>query len=537
MGTSQEGQFTDNSTPTNPGIDDFLAQTGIDPSTVGDYQAKARIYTIADENGDAAAKIPVCYQTDYRFRGKSLAMLSRHEYFALVATKQKPKTISNAKESGPGRKNSGIFEFDKGHPLHATHVQHLRSKQKTIIFSGRQPPHPGPPPTQDTSSTVTRNGSSLFHAQQCAWRRKANKFAMYWLVALRPEPNVCSSDHTTHPSYTWEALCQWISQLETCDKLISKFRLNALTNAVYGMHSDRRARTMMSAFRMRNRTIWSDEEKQNAKEWFGQTNNQSRSSHNSEEDLLHSGLFATGDDPLPLNEENKCRKDVQCSIDLHNALDSLFPLPDAFTNGEHAGDTDGQQRPHNTVSKIPRLNFQLPHIVQHKSRSITGVGPDDIISEMNAAVDDGGTTSDDDAVDTDDDSSVNSNPQPQPDLSTIIDRRLAGFEFAREQLQVVNKVRSYLESLGPHFNRNPTAPEQLRLLVTGMPGTGKSFVIKRVCDLVNWLDSGHVATMAYNGIAAVNIDGATLCSLLSISRPEKGAKSIQKLSNTRIIPG
>jgi hypothetical protein len=70
-----------------------------------------------------------------------------------------------------------------------------------------------------------------------------------------------------------------------------------------------------------------------------------------------------------------------------------------------------------------------------------------------------------------------------------------------------------------------------------MPGTGKSFVIDRICDLAKWLKTGYIATAAYNGIAAVNIDGVTLCSLLSINPQSKNKdnETLKPLTNTEKI--
>ena len=129
----------------------FLSQTDIDPSSIGDYTAKARLCNVPSHDSDKPTKVPVCYQTDYRFRGKELSMLSRHEYYALISIKEKGKKKKTTPRTD-GRKPNATFEFDKGHPLHNSHVQYLRSKQPVIIFNGKQPPHPGPPPQPDDSN-------------------------------------------------------------------------------------------------------------------------------------------------------------------------------------------------------------------------------------------------------------------------------------------------------------------------------------------------------------------------------------------------
>ena len=64
-----------------------------------------------------------------------------------------------------------------------------------------------------------------------------------------------------------------------------------------------------------------------------------------------------------------------------------------------------------------------------------------------------------------------------------------------------------------------------------MPGTGKSYVIAQMVLMGHLFASGHIATMAYNGIASVNIDGRTLCSALSI--PTR--KAFHPLSSSVLI--
>ena len=54
------------------------------------------------------------------------------------------------------------------------------------------------------------------------------------------------------------------------------------------------------------------------------------------------------------------------------------------------------------------------------------------------------------------------------------------------------------------------------LLITGDPGSGKSFAVDTICEIISILEVGTPAATSYNGIAAVNVDGSTICSMWSI---------------------
>lgn len=94
-----------------------------------EYCGKCAIYT-----QDEVVKTPVPYLLHYRLRGKSLKNINRYEYSALVGIVKK----QDSNDSGRGRKRRSTFEFDEGHPLHATHCQVIRLKFKTPILIGKK---------------------------------------------------------------------------------------------------------------------------------------------------------------------------------------------------------------------------------------------------------------------------------------------------------------------------------------------------------------------------------------------------------------
>jgi hypothetical protein len=105
---------------------------------------------------------------------------------------------------------------------------------------------------------------------------------------------------------------------------------------------------------------------------------------------------------------------------------------------------------------------------------------------------------------------------------------LAKLDFSPQQERIILKVKEYLEAVvAARNNPHLQIPTPFKIILTGGPGTGKSFVIETICDLVKWLKIGKVTTSSWNGIAVVNIDGSTLCSLLNIRPTDRKASSVE----------
>ena len=105
----------------------------------------------------------------------------------------------------------------------------------------------------------------------------------------------------------------------------------------------------------------------------------------------------------------------------------------------------------------------------------------------------------------------------------VINRILVGFFWPLHKQGITNRSGNNLVS---QFwgNKEIQAP---RLLITGDPGSGKSYVIETIQHLASLMSLGHVATCSYNGIAAVNIDGNTICTLFKINDRSTSGKHWQ----------
>jgi hypothetical protein len=277
----------------------------VDLALIGEFFGKAPLYNVVDKEKGTLMKVPVSYETHYRLRGKELSCLSHHEYSALIGLREKKTGLK--KKSSPsvneeddlgeeaeendrdnrrnpsrnnslfedecedasadceqengeetkkkGRQKARLFPFGIGHPLRGKYVQFLKSKQPTLIFTGKaRPRHPGPPPDEPEGRQIHLATRQLRDEHQ-GWKSKADKYAMCYLVAFRPEETRhCANNHNELlPLHTWEALCDWISELESDERLICKARLAALVNHVCYHATKTSQRKMMSAFRMRNK--------------------------------------------------------------------------------------------------------------------------------------------------------------------------------------------------------------------------------------------------------------------------------------------
>jgi hypothetical protein len=102
------------------------------------------------------------------------------------------------------------------------------------------------------------------------WQKKADTFAKYYLCNFRPLENVYSGEHNVcNPDdFTWDALCTWVQSMESSPRLVDRLRVAAMFNHIYGFRSKSEHSNVLNAYRMRERTMWSDEQKAENKEIY-----------------------------------------------------------------------------------------------------------------------------------------------------------------------------------------------------------------------------------------------------------------------------
>jgi hypothetical protein len=208
-----------------------------------------KVYTIEKteegEGDDIKQAIPLV--ANYSNRGLSLANFSRSEYDALIQIKGRRSKLDT---DNSFHIRSEQFLFFEGFEPYAYYAQFLRAKQRTLIYYGKGPKHPGNKPSTKKTGKQFKN-----------WERKADIFAKYYLIAYRPETECYNGNQQSTLLYNWDALQSWVKELQEDSCILSKFRLQAFYNRLHALDADYKTKIITTMYRARNRTIWSDEQK------------------------------------------------------------------------------------------------------------------------------------------------------------------------------------------------------------------------------------------------------------------------------------
>ena len=144
--------------------------------------------------------------------------------------------------------------------------------------------------------------------------------------------------------------------MEDSDTLIAKHRLAALWNAIFGTYSRNLSTTMMSQFRMRNRTMWSTEQNDNAQQYF-QSQNATYIKNYIQDDLIYQDMYKKHDD-LTHRQLDQCKKDHRYAQELAHTLNNLFPQ------------SDPPQMQHPSNTNAPPTKLEMVHEIRKRIRSI-----------------------------------------------------------------------------------------------------------------------------------------------------------------------
>ena len=499
------------------------------------------------------ASIPVHYPTHWFNRGKALRNITAAEYFACFEIKRLPKTTTTTTnkslQKDPGRPENKVFRFHKTHPLHHTHGQFLRSKQRTLIVSGQSPKRPGDPP-QHPGAGATKFELAEFKKERNQWLTKANAFAFHHMTLYLPQPDMFGDKLPRDLSFTWDTFCATIELMEQSPLLIDRLRLAHMFRSIDGVPSNYKMRTLLDNYRRRSATWWTEEERQEASTMFG----------------VGARARCEDDETLEMSEIDKIYSDKTIKDTLHEnrfCSDQLRTIKSMFLPTQHEDQPSNITDPPEPSSQT-RASHRPTEPTDPKSFcNLDTALPQDIEEVANVISKqkfDPHSVNDDNKADTevshhdvtDNNNGTRPKKSPKPGAykrnrdgqllapAVALDAYIQTRDLKTGQAHVVRHFADHFLRLHRFkqtherldfemLNRQTESPA---VLLTGDPGSGKSYVIETIQAMANLLQLGTVASASYNGMAAVNIDGSTVCRLFSVS--EKGQTSKHTLPSTAI---
>lgn len=476
----------------------------------------ASCYQVGDDDESLAATVfqsgkerkAVMQHIHYAYRGEHLRHYSLYEYAALIAISPQKKEeqpvseneYSNESESThlitPGRTKNGTFEFHKHHPLFLTHCQQLRSKTKIPVLL-RQPPKP--PPSKPDKLTEE-------------WRFAARQFAQYILILFRP----WEEDEGTLPGdLSWTSLCKFMEDLEFGDDRMGPTPLETvrrrwIENVSYGMLLSRYFPTVPNIlilfskilFFMKGLRVTTEEKivnqihRNRAATRWGKDNYSTN--FGNENDYTNNGEQTSS----VIEDEAKIIIDEMHAESTCGNLGSLIN----HKKDRYIRDTEETlrqvTRPLFVRSNAPQKNMPIStKMVTRRNfpgEPIPSVIYEKLISKMPS-----------DGEHCDDDVFLLGPTHPDTSAPKIfLDDCYKGLN--KEQTSVMNLCLGYLKEKKSSFSGRKAAPDPFRLLVHGGPGTGKSFLARRMVQAAESLNF-KVVSMALTGIAAGLLPGGDTC--------------------------
>ena len=447
--------------------------TSIAPEMFSSF-GPARTFVVDQQQSKKKVAVPYTYH--YRFRGELLKHLNRFEYQALViiCDRDKKKDPDTPRLTNMGRPKTPVFPFGTGHPLQGSHVQCLRSKQTTLICSGKAPKPPGNKPADDVSTKARER-----------WQVKASAFAKYYLVMFRVLDSVYDSTCSDTADYDWDTFTVWKNSMEQDPSLIARFRLQSMYNHMWGLYTPFKSKKLLSKYRSRSRTIWSQEQHDRfaTEQWLENAARDADNEQTEEE-------FQRDHDRLSTRSITAIKK---------TTLDDRAQLAQLQHSTKSLLDT--------FAANITTPNLHLPRIPYSTRANSHDIYEGDICP-LDIAVlhDDIHRHS----------NKVEEEPEQEaepPDVSRAAHASNDLSDHIQEtRSRLTGKQASIFDAYVAGFADAAKMPKNV--LVTGAPGTGKTFLINAIRSLGHHASTtGDVISTSYNGIAAIAAGGNTICGL------------------------
>ena len=432
----------------------------------GDY-GTAKIFSMGQDEETGKERFhAISYPELYRYRGRELKGLNRLEYCALVSIVPKKKNEKNRR-----------FEFGLGldEKIGSKYCQMLKSRQCTPKLFCKLPPHPGEKPSDPKK------------ARQ--WEKKAEKFAFHFLAMFRPEDKLYGSEIYHKYDYDWSTFLKFESKLRCSDRAIDHSRLELMERYVHGWKVNTTKRMKLLGYRGRNRTKWSDQQKEMARSC------KTKAMEN------HWDVFEyEGHDHFAIKEMSSAHqtKNIQVNRHKRDCVDIIDKL---------APEVEEDFRQYKEHITFDSTNVTLP-FDSTSYENMKEAEPADL-----------------DSTDT------NQPCCPVPyRTKQKVDRYLAEQDLSDDKAQAVQILRDHFTAM--HEGRSEADDyEAPYLMVCGGPGNGKSKLVETIDGMSTCMNVGRLVKTAFVGGAAVNINGSSLIGLFDIPVIEKGDGSDQSKYN------
>ena len=305
--------------------------------------------------------------------------------------------------------------------------------------------------------------------------------------------------------YDWESSEDFQCELSCQQLMIAALQEKQLNTVISGWRIDPTRRDALADYRARNRTRWSDEQKEANKLLFNKFGRGSSGNNDGMDVIAEASEFT-------LKQRADSQKHVKHSRELLDHFEMLIAGGQGATTfgpidegGDRSRGSDGECNESIAIDNVDVLPFDEELSSSKREETILSNGDDDEDAGSNEA-------------------KRRAMRRNRKKLSSATERKVDEY-IKRQKLSPdkdvpVNIMREHCKAM--HEGRAEDDDyEPPFLLVCGKPGNGKSKLVETFDGMAEMMSSGAMMKCCYMGSAAVNINGTTLLKFWDIPVFEK----------------